>query len=108
MTKSDKEFILEVKRVRSETDPSIPLFLATFSEEGREGGIWPETFGSKEQLDAFLRGLEISLRMLGYPTHLHWHIPDTWHEPRGVRWRIKKNELSSPEEINSSGEVLQV
>ena len=45
----------------SESDVDIPVFTLELSEEGEEGsdtdGIWCETFGSLELLNAFLRGV---------------------------------------------------
>src|SRR4051794_20890863 len=61
---------LEVRREKAGSDPPIPIFRAVLSYRGG----WPETFGSKELFQAYLKGVEVALRSLGYNASLDWHI----------------------------------
>lgn len=44
-------------------DPEIEIYHVELSHEG---GMWTETFGSKELLDAFLKGLRAASGMMGF------------------------------------------
>lgn len=52
-----------VKPLTVGDDPSIEIYHVELSHKD---GIWTETFGSKEQLNAFMRGLEAASGMVGF------------------------------------------
>jgi len=59
-------------------DPSIVIFHVSI-EDTREGdqGIWTDTFGSKDLLNAYLRGIEAGAVMIGRKRVLRPEIPFT-------------------------------
>lgn len=54
---------VEVRPLTVGDDPSIEIYHVELSHET---GIWTETFGSKEQLEAFLKGLRAASGMVGF------------------------------------------
>jgi hypothetical protein len=100
-----EEFTLTVKSSRVDADPAITIFHALL-ESSR--GVWPETFGSVDQLQMFLKGLNVAFSQVGVFTHFGWHIPDTFSEPSGLRWTISKDGLPVQEELRSTGEVITI
>ena len=102
------QYIIEVRRVRTKTDPSISIFTVSVNRDGSE---WPETFGSAEKLQDFLLGLKVALVSEGYPVQLlQWAIPDHWQEPSGIRWTFQQgaDSLYLLEELHSDGRVIKI
>lgn len=54
---------VEIRSLTVGDDPSIEIYHVELSHET---GRWTETFGSKEQLDAFMKGLRASAGMIGF------------------------------------------
>lgn len=61
MIEKTLEIRIEVKKAGD--DPPIDIYHVELSVPS---GIWTETFGSKEQLKAFMRGLEAASGMTGF------------------------------------------
>ena len=101
-----EQLIVEVRAVfMADFDPAITIFRVAVTTANRI--LWPETFGSVEQLRAYLLGLKASLSMVGYfVTGLEWNIPPQWTEPAGKRWTITRGELTVNEDLDSDGEVI--
>jgi hypothetical protein len=79
-------FVVEVMVTKTTDDPPLRVYHTKVSN-GR--GDWQETYGSREQLQAHLRGLEVMLHMTGYQVALlGWDQPDNWDRPAGRRWTI--------------------
>jgi len=54
---------INVTRHRVELDPPIEVFNVELT---KKGGCWMETWGSKDQLQAFLKGIEAGLGIVGF------------------------------------------
>lgn len=99
-------FVVEVRVRKTDDDPPLRVY----HTEVRDGeGVWQETFGSREQLEAYLRGLNTILFQSGYLAHLlGWHQPDSWQLPAGRRWTIPLVGQGEPktEDLDHEGKVM--
>lgn len=96
---------LTVTRSTARMDPPVTIFRAVLKSSR---GEWPETFGSVEQLEKFLTGLNAAFSQVGVFTNFSWDIPSTWSEPSCVRWKVPKDGLPEQEKLNSNGEVITI
>lgn len=72
-------------------------------------GSWPESFGSQEQLVAFLKGVQVALVQTDWTAHmLSWQYSDTSLEPSGVRFTVKKDEPTAIEQLRADGSVVEL
>ncbi len=93
---------IEVVKSKAGEDPAIDIFRVVLTSE--EQGEWPETFGSREQLQAHLLGLQAALRMTGYPaTMISWDFPRQWEQPSGKRWTMARSGEYESEERTAAG-----
>lgn len=56
-------FKIKLDREFAGSDPAIPIFLIELSNAN---GIWTETFGSRNELEHFFKGLVAASNMLGH------------------------------------------
>jgi len=54
--------ICEIKPVETKTDPAIRVYCVELTAD--KAGAWRETFGSREALEAFIRGLQAGASMV--------------------------------------------
>lgn len=97
-------FVVEVRVTKTTDDPPLRVYHTNLCNAN-----WPETWGSREQLQAYLRGLETMLRMTGYQVALlGWNQPDNWDLPAGRRWIIPLLGQGDPkiEDLDHDGAVL--
>ena len=99
--------VLTVKRVKSDTDPRIALYTVEFVTSN-PNSVWPEAFGSLEQLRAYLLGLKTALHHFGFGASLNWDIPERWVEPSGLRWTLVRDKCTKREELDGDGEVIKI
>lgn len=99
------EMAVEVRRKSIGEDPPIDIFLVVITS-GQ--AAWRETFGSAELLNAYLKGVNSALGMLGRYVALQWNIPRGCGQPWGVRWiiHLDKPSLLAPEYLDFDGEVI--
>lgn len=57
------QILVSVEAMTVGDDPPIQIYHVELSHGN---GIWTETFGSKEQLDAFMKGLQAASGMAGF------------------------------------------
>lgn len=60
---STPKLFATVRRLAAGDDPAIEIYHVELS---RESAVWTETFGSKEQLGCFLKGLRAAAGMMGF------------------------------------------
>jgi hypothetical protein len=100
-----RKIVVQVQAVKAGDDPPVTVFRLSLTDRG---GTWKEAFGSREQLQACLRGMTMMLRNCGYHGHLAWSLPETFHEPSGMRWTCTHGELIEIEELDSDGNILSI
>lgn len=108
MTQTQHEkLVILVKSLKAGEDPSIKIYHIEVLEDSQ--GLWTETFGSMEQLRAYMRGLQVALRLTGwFIGGLDWMIPDRWSEPSQMRWTITKTDIPIVEELTANGTVIEI
>jgi hypothetical protein len=101
------QIVLEIRAEKAGGDPTIRIYHVLAVIEGL--GEWPETFGSLEQLDAYLKGITTILGLLRFGMgSITWDLPRQWEEPSGLRWTIPNQGIPIREALNSSGEVIKI
>jgi len=55
-----------VQRRKVKRDPPVDIFTAVLKNKS---GTWPETYGSKAEMKAFLRGVQASASLCGFSVH---------------------------------------
>ena len=101
-------FVVEARRKKLEEDPPISYYSLQVKADGDQ--LWPETYGSREQLQAFLKGFSCALYMAGYAAiGISWDIPEQWSEPTGLRWTIPRmGAMPQVEQLDSEGQVVEI
>lgn len=100
-----QRIVVEARAIKAGEDPQITIFHVSI-DDGKRG--WTDTLGSRELLQAFLKGITATLAFTGLAGILIWNLPETFGEPSGLRWTLVRGELAVHEELRSDGSVIRM